>query len=61
MPEDKRNPSYPKSPWDDCAHAWEEKVDSQFSNESEADVECVKCGCPGSQNRASGATYWPAT
>ena len=47
--------------WENCEHEWEAEVDSQFTNENEEDVKCIKCKCPGSRDINSGSVYWPAT
>ena len=52
-----RNPSEPYNKlWDICEHSWRAR-DSQSENE----VECTKCKCPGDLNRETGKVYWPAT
>jgi len=45
----------------ECEHDWKEAVDSQFSNEHETDVKCIRCGVAGSRNEKTGDVYWPAT
>ena len=44
-----------------CSHNWEESVDSQFSNETSADVKCTKCGMIGEKTIATGEVFFPAT
>ena len=46
--------------WYKCNHEWKEQVDSKFSSELEADVYCIKCGCPGAEDRRTGDVFWPA-
>lgn len=46
--------------WHLCEHEWEERTDSQFSNDLFTEVVCSKCGCPGERS-ADGSVYWPAT
>jgi len=46
--------------WDNCQHVWDE-TDSQFSNELSTDVRCIKCGCSGEKDNATGEVFWPAT
>jgi hypothetical protein len=45
---------------DECEHQWKE-IDSQFSNENETDVRCVKCQTQGSKNNKTGNVVFPAT
>ena len=45
----------------ECDHEWEERVDSMFSNEYNADVRCKKCDMPGEQDRKTGKVFFPAT
>jgi len=47
--------------WDDCAHEWQEKIDSQSHSENQTDVFCIKCGCPGERDNKTGDVFWPAT
>lgn len=47
--------------WDNCNHEWSEVLDSQFSNEYEVSVECIKCKCPGAKDIKTGSVFWPAT
>lgn len=57
-----RNTGYPPDAhYDNCEHEWKEAIDSMYSNEHAADVTCIKCRCPGHQDRATGDVYWPAT
>jgi hypothetical protein len=52
---------YKKPSWDECVHKWKAKVDSQFSNEYNEDVDCTVCGCPGDRDIKTGEVFWPAT
>ncbi len=47
--------------WETCEHEWEDKIDSQFSNEYVEDVICSRCACSGSRDRVTGIVTWPAT
>ena len=48
--------------WLECEqHEWVEKVDSQFSNEHQVDVYCVRCKCPGEKDLKTGKVFWPTT
>lgn len=45
----------------ECEHEWEEKYDSQFTNERFTDVRCSKCGVSGERDEETGGVFWPAT
>ncbi len=47
--------------WKYCEHVWYILEDSQFHNEYELDVRCIKCECPGAKNIKTGDVFWPAT
>lgn len=47
--------------WWNCDHEWEEKTDSQFSNELFTDVICTECGCPGEKHNKTKEVFYPAT
>ena len=47
--------------WNNCAHVWQEEIDSQFSSDIETHVECIRCGCPGAKDNLTGDVFWPAT
>ena len=62
---DLRHPGYPKNIpgyWDICNenHIWKE-TDSMYSNEYSTNVECIKCGVSGEQDRETLDVYWPTT
>ncbi len=50
-----------KLDWDSCQHEWRARVDSQYHSETNLDVVCTKCQCPGDQNVKTGEVFWPAT
>ena len=47
--------------WNTCNHEWREEIDSQFHNEVETHVVCIKCSCPGAMDIKTGDVFWPAT
>lgn len=53
--------STPSVQWDECDHDWVEKIDGFSSSESQIDLKCAKCGCPGAKDQKTGDVFWPAT
>jgi len=52
---------YKGATWDNCQHEWKVVADSQFSNESNEEVTCLHCACPGDRDLNTGEVFWPAT